>query len=140
MLWGGTLDPSSFLFWTQQREDSPGPGEWLPCAPPPETPAPEPCPGVAAIAAERHRQMTEEGWTAEHDDQHRNGEMATAAHLYVNHTVVIYRGVPMTWPWDDSWWKPGPAKRMLEKSGGLIAAEWARLDREEKRSASNPDI
>lgn len=35
--------------------------------------------GVSLIAAERARQISREGWTPEHDDEHRNGEMAISA-------------------------------------------------------------
>ena len=35
--------------------------------------------GVELIEAERTRQVEEEGWTPEHDDGHRYGEIAVAA-------------------------------------------------------------
>lgn len=35
--------------------------------------------GIDLIAAERQRQIEEEGWTPDHDDQHTNGELALAA-------------------------------------------------------------
>ncbi len=38
--------------------------------------------GVELIAAERQRQMTAEGWTHEHDDEHDDGSLATAAACY----------------------------------------------------------
>jgi hypothetical protein len=34
------------------------------------------------VLAERQRQISEEGWTPEHDDQHDGGEMAAAAGTY----------------------------------------------------------
>lgn len=34
--------------------------------------------GIERIAAERRRQIGEEGWTPEHDAQHVNGELAEA--------------------------------------------------------------
>ncbi|MFW6155839.1 MAG: hypothetical protein ACOC7J_00855 [Armatimonadota bacterium] len=38
--------------------------------------------GVSLIAAERERQIREEGWTPEHDDEHDAGELADAAASY----------------------------------------------------------
>ncbi|MCM0757438.1 hypothetical protein M7775_02505, partial [Sporomusa sphaeroides DSM 2875] len=38
--------------------------------------------GIELIAAERQRQISQEGWTPEHDDQHANGELALAAACY----------------------------------------------------------
>lgn len=91
--------------------------------------------GVELIAKERQRQIEGEGWTAEHDDQHDNGQMATAAACYALHDVVslVPEGeiVPRWWPWDDGWWKPSNQVRNLVKAGALIAAEIDRLLRQE---------
>lgn len=38
--------------------------------------------GAERIAAERRRQVEEEGWTAEHDEMHVRGELALAAVCY----------------------------------------------------------
>lgn len=95
-------------------------------------------PGVAAIAAERKRQMEVEGWTAEHDDVHRGGELAEAAACYTvascdpEGAPVSTADLPTPWPWDEGWWKPAAPRRMLVKAGALIAAEIDRLDRAEK--------
>lgn len=81
---------------------------------------------IADIAVERARQIAEEGWTADHDDAHDNGELADAAACYA-------RGKQMSavWPWDDKWWKPGPDRRgQLVKAAALIVAEIERLDRQ----------
>lgn len=110
--------------------------------------------GVSLIAAERQRQVEEEGWTTEHDDAHRGGELATAAAcyaiarpLYVEDRragAVIFRD---PWPWEDHWDKrkdcanwpnaipPVASERrrsLLVKAGALIAAEIDRLDRAER--------
>jgi hypothetical protein len=37
---------------------------------------------IELIAAERKRQIEEEGWTAEHDEQWKKGELAKAAMCY----------------------------------------------------------
>jgi hypothetical protein len=86
--------------------------------------------GVELIAAERERQVTEEGWTPEHDDQHKGGQLAEAAACYAvqasGGTVTRY-----DWPWESKWWKPGDPLRGLVKAGALIAAEIDRLQRRE---------
>lgn len=94
-------------------------------------------PGVKAIAVERLRQITEENWTAEHDDQHANGEIARAASCYAliggSRDRNSWRGeIPNFWPWSPSWWKPKDRRRDLVRAGALIAAEIDRLDRLEK--------
>jgi hypothetical protein len=38
--------------------------------------------GIELIAKERQRQIDEEGWSPEHDDEHVNGELAQAAVAY----------------------------------------------------------
>lgn len=88
---------------------------------------------LADIAAERRRQIEQEGWTPEHDDAHSDGQMATAAACYAisAHNVIRYKRItmPSWWPWDSKWWKPGTTRRDLVKAGALIAAEIERLDR-----------
>lgn len=96
--------------------------------------------GVAAIARERRRQQTREGWTDEHDDGHTH-ELAAAAACYA--LAAVKDGLPvdafgtcfsMLWPWSEAWWKPGNGSaesrmRCLEKAGALIAAEIDRRKR-----------
>lgn len=99
--------------------------------------------GIARIAAERRRQVEREGWTAEHDDTHERGEMATCAAVYAlpdyqRQYVGDGEGgaYPTLWPFDCYDWKPGDRIRELEKAGALIAAEIDRLlraEREEER-------
>lgn len=95
--------------------------------------------GVDRIAAERERQISEKGWSLEHDDDHYNGEIAGAAASYAEfaHRQIAsapspYVGGPFqTWRWAGSDWKPsGDPVRNLEKAGALIAAEIDRLLRE----------
>jgi hypothetical protein len=96
--------------------------------------------GAEMIAAERQRQMEQEGWTPEHDDMHDAGDLARAAACY---TLPAHlrrearwawgdRGPrPHDWPWGSQWWKPTPQDRVRElvKAGALIAAEIDRLQR-----------
>ena len=83
--------------------------------------------GVDLIAAERQRQITEEGWTAEHDDVHGDCALVRAAIVYANSTRATPRfGVAweLLWPWDWTFWKPSKDPvRNLVKAGALIAAE-----------------
>jgi len=98
--------------------------------------------GIELIADERERQITQEGWTPEHDDCHRSGELNDAAIGYSQAAAYQARGeslamimsaVPagmIRWPWEDSWWKPSvDPVRNLTKAGALIAAEIDRLQR-----------
>lgn len=87
------------------------------------------------VQEERRRQITAEGWTPEHDDEHDNGEMARAAACYAlagssapnDGTAALL--VSLAWPWDQQWWKPTSARRDLVKACALALAEIERLDR-----------
>ncbi len=86
------------------------------------------------LLAERLRQVDDEGWSPEHDDQHAVGELAAAAACYI--TNVCEGGdpegegrPPFGWPWSHDWWKPTNPRRDLVKAGALILAEIERLDR-----------
>ncbi len=95
--------------------------------------------GIELIAAERQRQIEQEGWTEEHDCQHENGELAKAAALYAipddDRYIDTHEGssyiLETLWPWHPDWWKPTPDNRIreLQKAGALIAAEIDRLQR-----------
>ena len=48
--------------------------------------------GIKLIAKERKRQIEKEGWSAEHDSQHKDGEIAIAASCYaMPHNKRKYR-------------------------------------------------
>jgi hypothetical protein len=104
--------------------------------------------GVELIAAERQRQVEEEGWTSQHDDQHDGYELNRAAMCYMTAAVADRAPQsilpPFDWPWEPSQWKPvatsgGPeglpsltnSDRIgnLVKAAALIAAEIDRLQR-----------
>lgn len=103
-------------------------------------------PGALAIAEERRRQMTAEGWTAEHDDQHGGGELAAAGACYIRHaalTAAIDHGdlntasgpraiEPGNWPWKCRW-NPKTVGHDLARGGALAAAEYDRLARAGRR-------
>jgi hypothetical protein len=97
--------------------------------------------------ARQQRQITQEGWDAEHDSEHTDGELAQAAACYANlaadlvshdydcdFTDAAQYASRHDWPdsWDRAWWKPSPDPvRNLVKAGALIAAEIDRLQREQ---------
>jgi hypothetical protein len=96
----------------------------------------ENCTGVELIAQERERQIEKEGWTAEHDADHTEGQLAKAAACYAFDAVALptidaKRFIFDNWPWSRKWWKPTPDDtiRQLTKAGALIAAEIDRLQR-----------
>lgn len=76
--------------------------------------------GVGRIAQERKRQVTEEGWTPEHDAHHVH-ELTDAALSYVlaarDEDWLYY------WPRMREDFKGGTPIRCLEKAGALLAAE-----------------
>lgn len=101
-------------------------------------------PGAEAIKNERYRQITVEGWSADHDDEQWDGEIAGAAASYA-HLAARQEGSGLyeaeatsppsqDWRWPAKWWKPSPDPvRNLVKAGALIAAEIDRLLRERNR-------
>lgn len=116
---------------------------------------PKPLPtGAELIVAERECQMSKEGWDAQHDDEHTEGELALAAVCYASPTPLLIkekhgRGIGFVdpWPWFDTIevtrygdglttqvpaWdkrKKHSKLRKLVIAGALIAAEIDRLQR-----------
>jgi hypothetical protein len=108
-------------------------------------------PAIKAIAAERRRQIEQEGWSADHDDAHCDGSIALAAACYAMFAAVSDNARRSTqlprsltndgqavegwaaflsiWPWERHFWKPTTRVRDLEKAGALIAAELDRVIR-----------
>ena len=107
---------------------------------------------AADVLAERQRQVCAEGWTAEHDDEHNEGELAAAGACYAisaSDTLnphsqgdgEFQNNPPPWWPmgWDTSWWKPSTPRRNLVKAAALLLAEIERLDRatDEKKGSTS---
>jgi hypothetical protein len=106
--------------------------------------------GIELIAEERQRQIEQEGWSSEHDDQYKGEEMARAAACYSMprkfRNYVVKKGLTIwyhLWPWGLSWWKttdeetPEGRIRELQKAGALNAAEidwWLRKLRKENKT------
>jgi transcriptional regulator with XRE-family HTH domain len=92
--------------------------------------------GIELIAVERKRQIEEEGFTAEHDDQWQQGEIAQAAATYASLPYQVGMWInwrKLHWPWDIKWYKPETDRiREMVKVGALAAAEIDRLQRLEE--------
>lgn len=85
--------------------------------------------GATMITSERRRQVTDERWSAEHDDTHKDGELLAAAlHMFApesNH-----------WPWGANGEPPAKHKdwsqiKRLVVGAAFVAAEIDRLLRAE---------
>jgi hypothetical protein len=106
------------------------------------------------VLAERSRQISAEGWTPEHDDQHSDGSLARAAACYATADMLPLRTkiedvdvsggrgdspmwgtrsfrVPKLWPasWHATWWKPKDERSNLVRAAALLLAEIERMDR-----------
>lgn len=93
---------------------------------------------VRDIFTERDRQITEEGWTPEHDDTYTGGELANAAGCYSLHAYDRVSKAPIYWPFPSEWWKPSNPRRSLIKAGALIIAELERMYRAKGETAECP--
>lgn len=98
-------------------------------------------PFIAAVVAERFRQVEAEGWSAEHDEDHKPGELARAGaayaiyarwHITENKSSGIFQLASQVWPWGIDWWKPAGFRRDLVKAAALILAEGEKFDRAKK--------
>jgi len=102
--------------------------------------------GVEKIQEERLRQISSEGWTPEHDDEHDDESLAWAAVCFAAPGEVFVRSEYHFYdPWPDSWaerWDkridkhgtPVPQTKahrihLLTIAGALCAAEIDRLER-----------
>lgn len=92
---------------------------------------------VSDVIDERLRQIGQEGWMAEHDDEHGDGSMAIAAACYAlpsGMRQMTEMSCPWGWPWSPEWWKPKGGRKDLVRAAALILAEIERLDRHERRA------
>jgi hypothetical protein len=90
--------------------------------------------GMTLIIDERFRQVLEEGFTAEHDDLEKNGELYAAARCYFYQVHykqhMVGANKPTLWPWSDETWKPRDDRSNLVRAGALYMAERDRLVRQ----------
>lgn len=80
----------------------------------------------ALVLQERTRQVIELGWTPEHDDTHRQGELGIAAAIYAMPDYRRTDDLLLEWPWDDTQPKFGDRLRELVKATALLHAEIGR--------------
>lgn len=89
--------------------------------------------GATLIAEERRRQIEQEGWTPEHDDEWDRHQLVGAAVCYALEGIALpaemKRRIDRLWCWSAEWWKPKDRIRDLVRAGALIAAEIDRLQR-----------
>lgn len=79
---------------------------------------------------ERLRQINEEGFSAEHDDNYADNELAAAASAYAWCAYSKSEIHPRWWPWVPYWWKPSAdPQRNIIKAMALLAAEYDRIER-----------
>lgn len=89
-------------------------------------------PAVADVLAERARQISEKGYSAERDDQYRSYELPRAAACYVMNASGIPRARSLLyWPFTPVDFKPADRRRDLVKAAALLLAEIERIDRNE---------
>lgn len=99
---------------------------------------------VEDVLNERMRQQGAEAYTADHDDEHDGGELATAGACYALNAACVlhpHNGTPLelgpdnsfgnglSWPWEADAWKPKDARRDLVRAAALLIAEIERYDR-----------
>lgn len=84
--------------------------------------------GVELIAAERARQVQQEGWSPEHDDAHTDGVLAVAAAELAAHPYAVDHDLERDHCGSLAKHRDNPIRR-LTIAGALIAAEIDRLDR-----------
>ncbi len=118
--------------------------------------------GAEQIATERQRQIDDEGYTPEHDDEHEDGSLAMAAICYAAPTKVYRFSDDFAqllqfrdpWPWtiphdrryrmgerrenpgnvlpDPDTYTDAERMELLVKAGALIAAEIDRIERRQE--------
>lgn len=96
------------------------------------------------MSNERQRQIEEEKWTPEHDDEHGQGELADAAacyattkNIYFKEKIFIFftKYIPL-FPWNRYEFfkkEKHDYKRQLIIAGALLIAELERLERLENK-------
>lgn len=89
---------------------------------------------IELIKIERERQILQEGYSFEHDDTEKNGELSLAASIYAC-PEEFRNHIKYCWPWDKEYLKEDYTHtidgriRELVKAGALISAEIDRLER-----------
>lgn len=95
---------------------------------------------IEEVAAERQRQIEEEGFDEDHDDAyHSRRELSLAAicyaapePVYTHQSTQYAHSFVDPWPWDQAWDKrqKHDQRRRLVIAAALLVADIERLDRE----------
>lgn len=97
-------------------------------------------PGAREVAAERHRQITEEGYNQDADLAYDAGTLGRAAGSYLLAASADHpesTPVPGSWPWTAETWKPSADRRRnLVKAAALLVAE---VDAQIARDLTDPE-
>ena len=91
---------------------------------------------IEEVVAERRRQVEEEGFIPEYDDQYHSRQLAYAAACYAFRATdsnLSYSIIKEIWPFSMHWWKPTSPRRNLIKAAALIVAEIERIDRNKEQ-------
>lgn len=90
------------------------------------------------VVSETDRQVSVEGFTAEHDDQYTGYQLSRAGTAYALVASLDYERrasealanlPPYIWPWSASWWKPKDRRRDLVRAAALLVKQIEQLDR-----------
>lgn len=84
------------------------------------------------LLRERNRQITGEGYSLTHDDNHVHGELAQAAAAYASLGARQWADAAQCWPWIGEMNTDHLPREALVIAGALILAEIERLDRAAK--------
>lgn len=86
---------------------------------------------LAEFSSERGHQISVEGYDADHDDSHTQGEIALMAATYAALAGRSSVAAMYAWPWDEAMPKSltSEPRRLLIIAGALILAEVERIDR-----------
>lgn len=101
---------------------------------------------IKDVINERQRQVNQEFYSIENDDEYKENELVRAAACYTNN--VVSRGwtysesdletyqseeAPDFWPWDLDFWKPKSPRKDLVRAAALLIAEIERIDRAQEQ-------
>ena len=84
---------------------------------------------IGDVMDERHRQISAEGFTIEHDDKNGGHALTRAAAAYALNGAYPSDDPPWFWPWDRKWWKPKDERRDLVRAAALLIARIEQIDR-----------
>lgn len=88
----------------------------------------------STVREERQRQIAEEGYHPDRDDEHEKGELVRAAVMYAMDKVPGPGHNPHLWPWRERSFRPkDDHRRNLVIAAALLLAELERLERKRER-------